>query len=863
VTAPPDRARARRDAGLALSPAVGLALGVAATVADLVTAQQFDIPIVHAAAIAAIGLTRSRRLVWPVTVALVASTLLVALVSGPGAGVTASILWTNRLLAAGVLVLVGWLVERGLDARLAFDGTVSALEDRTTALEAINTELSAREEEIARQNEELVSQGEELERQSEELRLANDDLANRERTLAQLLELSRGLSGTLDRRQVLTVLCDTAMDVLSPIARAAAVLLRDGDAVHVACHMGFGDDEPVRATLSLERSFAGLVMGRGQPAYLRDLGLRPDIEVPQRRSGEPLRAVMGAPLWMRGEVVGTVEAYSAEAREWSEDELSVLASIAAQASLSLESAHLFEEVDRARRRFETAFRTLPVGVLVCDDVGCRHVTGNPAAAALFTAATDANFSPFAPRNSLVRRTLLQQGRALAAPDYPIARAVLRGEEVAGEEYELLLPGDRRLTVLASAAPIFDLKGVIIGGICAFVDITARKGLEREIDVRRREAEESSARKTRFLAAVSHDIRTPANAMRLRAELIKRTAADPALASRVPQLAHELQASAVSLVELVTEVLELTRFDSDRIDVVETAFSVGPMLMEECRTLAPQARARGVDLACEEPSTALWLRTDRVKLGRILGNLIENGLKFTEQGSVRVRAAVERDGEVAITVEDTGPGIPPEHVDRIFDEFFQLRNPERDASKGRGLGLAICKRLITAMGGDIRVSSRPGAGTAFTVVLPASAAIAAPAIEPPSTVRAESAMTLVGMRVLLVEDHESTRHDLSQILAAEGAVVHAAASVAEGLGVIRRLEVDVVVLDLMLPDGDGVEVLQAVRRLPGVPPPVLVVTGDSASRASDDLRRLGAELVLPKPVEPGTLLAALRRAAGRD
>ncbi|HZN64791.1 MAG TPA: ATP-binding protein, partial [Tepidisphaeraceae bacterium] len=271
--------------------------------------------------------------------------------------------------------------------------------------------------------------------------------------------------------------------------------------------------------------------------------------------------------------------------------------------------------------------------------------------------------------------------------------------------------------LIHAAPIKDKDGKVTGAVAALVDITAQKELQRELDVRRREAEEASVRKTRFLAAVSHDIRTPANAISLLAELIRRTASNPALAGEVPELAREMQSSALSLVNLLGDVLDVARFDSGRIEVQECEFSLGELLAEEYRRMQPLAREKGLALEYCPPPEPLRVRGDRVKLSRVVGNLLGNAIKFTQEGSVRLNADCADNGRCRIRVSDTGIGIAPEHQRYIFDEFFQLSNPERDRNKGTGLGLAICKRLVDAMGGRLEVQSEPGKGSTFTVTLP--------------------------------------------------------------------------------------------------------------------------------------------------
>jgi signal transduction histidine kinase len=343
---------------------------------------------------------------------------------------------------------------------------------------------------------------------------------------------------------------------------------------------------------------------------------------------------------------------------------------------------------------------------------------NPAGAALLNVPADQNIGGDRARELW---HAFHNGNAVEAQDYPILRAS-RGEEVHAEEVETVLAGGRRIICLTYARPIRDEQGVIHGAVSVFIDITAQKELQRELDLRRREAEEASVRKTRFLAAVSHDIRTPANAISLLAELIRRTATNPSLAGDVPDLAQELHDSAMSLVNLLSDVLDIARFDSDKVDLQESEFSLAGLLADEQKQLLPLARQKGLSLDVIAPAEPLVLRTDRIKLARILGNLIGNAIKFTEAGGVRLEARRNDDGTVLISVSDTGVGIPAESLAHIFDEFFQLRNPERDRAKGSGLGLTICKRLIDAMGAKLHVQSTPGKGSTFTVTLPVFAVV---------------------------------------------------------------------------------------------------------------------------------------------
>jgi CheY-like chemotaxis protein len=243
-------------------------------------------------------------------------------------------------------------------------------------------------------------------------------------------------------------------------------------------------------------------------------------------------------------------------------------------------------------------------------------------------------------------------------------------------------------------------------------------------------------------------------------------------------------------------------------------------------------------------------------------LIENAIKFTEKGGVRVAADVTG-ANVEIRVSDTGDGIPAEHHGRIFDEFFQLRNPERDHGKGRGLGLAICKRLVEAMGGAVGVEKSNGVGTTFLVTFPADRIVAAPSTPDRFASRAAppaaEPQPLRGLRVLLVDDHADSRRAVAAILGGEGALVTEAGDGRSALQHLEESPPDVLLLDLRLPDVDGVDVLKTVRANP-IPSlrAVIVVTGDGAVRSAQTLRSLGAALVLDKPVEPTTLVASIRR-----
>jgi len=376
-------------------------------------------------------------------------------------------------------------------------------------------------------------------------------------------------------------------------------------------------------------------------------------------------------------------------------------------------------------------------------------------------------------------------------------------------------------------------------------------LQEELSRRSQEAEENTRQKTRFLAAVSHDVRNPANAINLMAELIQRSGDDPRLASEIPRLAESLRVNTRLLVELVSDVLDLSRFDSGKIDLEETTFDPAELIRAEVGQYEPLAKNAGLALCVETTAPAnLRVKTDRMKLARVLGNLVNNAIKFTEVGSVRTTLRQLVDGSLEIAVQDTGVGIAAEHLEHIFDEFFQIRNPERDRSKGTGLGLAICKRLIDAIGCSLDVDSQLGCGTTFRVRVPAAMIVETDC--QPKVVRSAGERgdhVLAGLQVLVVEDHETTRLAVTRLLAAHGATVDPAEDGRAALRHLRHGIHDVLLLDLMLPDMDGREIL---RQLQGSRPDrlkcILAVSGDVSEARRQELQVLGASDLIPKPVE---------------
>lgn len=395
-----------------------------------------------------------------------------------------------------------------------------------------------------------------------------------------------------------------------------------------------------------------------------------------------------------------------------------------------------------------------------------------------------------------------------------------------------------------------------GALALLVDVTERTRAEVELQRSRDAAEQASSRKTQFLSAVSHDLRTPVNALSLQSELLTRLiACRDDQDAELMDLADEIRRAAGNLVELINDLLDLARFDSGQIEHHPTTFVLDDWLDSTLVPLEVMARAKGIEIHWRTDQAGRLVRADQVKLGRVLMNLAGNAVKFTEAGSVVVDAAVTPKGWLALAVRDTGPGIPANQRERIFDEFAQLRNPERDRTKGTGLGLAICRRLVGSVGGRLTVESRPGFGSTFTALFPPDHLPAGIALESAHVTEPIEPTAVADAPVLIVEDDAQSRGALARLLVHAGYAVETARNGHEALATLERLRPALLLLDLMMPGMDGVEVLNRIRANPDHRDlPVIVLSGDVHSRRTSELHALDVSGLLAKPVDFDELIA---------
>lgn len=369
----------------------------------------------------------------------------------------------------------------------------------------------------------------------------------------------------------------------------------------------------------------------------------------------------------------------------------------------------------------------------------------------------------------------------------------------------------------------------------------------ELRLKKDDAEQATAAKSRFLAAASHDLRQPMHALGMFVAHLKQMPHDPATS----RLIASIDSSVMAMQDLLDALLDISRLDAGVVRPTPQAFPVS-QLWEALRSEIG-ASARDRQLALRLRPSGLWLMSDPSLLHRIMLNVASNAVRYTRRGGVLV-ACRRRGNRAVLEVWDTGIGIPPEAQAEVFKEFVQLDNPERDRSKGLGLGLAIVERTAQLLGHHINLSSVPGKGTRFRIEVPITepARAVAPQ-EPPAPL-----VALSGIRVLVVDDDALGRRALSDLLSSWGCVTFVAATGAEALGKAASMEVpDVIASDYRLPDNEnGLALVRRLREVFGREVPAFLVSGDTAPAVLQAAREAGFPLV-HKPVRPARLRAVIQ------
>jgi two-component system, sensor histidine kinase and response regulator len=432
--------------------------------------------------------------------------------------------------------------------------------------------------------------------------------------------------------------------------------------------------------------------------------------------------------------------------------------------------------------------------------------------------------------------------------------------------------DRSGRPFAVELAVVSIQGSEETTFCAFVrDITDRKSHELDMQRAMEEAEAANRTKSEFLANMSHEIRTPLNSILGFAELLVRNADEGDERTR-RDYADTIRTSARHLLELINNVLDLSKIEAGKLQVEQARFSPHQLIAEVVSLLRVRAVEKGIVLNYRwDGAIPESVATDPHRVRQLLLNLAGNAIKFTEQGSVMIVARAHRESDryyLTMEVRDTGIGIDAKKLDDVFQPFVQADSSMTRRYGGTGLGLTICKNIVTALGGELSVASELGRGTTFTVKLAVGDLRHVRMLEsPPETatgdyVDAPTTANLQGVRVLLADDGETNRKLIQVFLARHGAEVQAVENGEMACRLALADEFDVVLMDMQMPQMDGYAATRKLRSL-GFEKPIIALTAHAMKGDREKCTYAGCSGYLSKPLNVDDLIRTVESAVGGD
>ena len=669
--------------------------------------------------------------------------------------------------------------------------------------------------------------------------LCKENQALRQR-LSRLGEASLRISESLDFDNVLQGVLDSARS-LTGARYGVITLLDDGGRIQDFLYSGLTPEESRQfAELPNGMLFFEQLSSIGEPlrlrdfhGYIRELGL-PEFRPPMAVSS-PL-PFLAAPLRHRGEGVGGIYVGEKELEFTQEDE-ETLVMFATQAALVIANARRHRDEQRARADLETLVNTTPVGVLVFDARTGGLASVNREARRIVSDLC----APGGSAEQLLEVLTFRRadGREVSLQEFPLSQGLMTGETVRAEEIVLLAPDGRSVTTLVNATPIFSEDGEVESVVVTLQDMTPMEDLERL--------------RAEFLGMVSHELRTPLAAIKGSADtLLEASAAlDPA---EMTQFFRIIRDQSENMRHLIGDLLDVARIETGTLPVSPEPVEV-TVLVDEARSRFQSGGGRN-NLQIDLPPDLPRVLADRRRVVQVLNNLLSNAARHSSELSP-IRVAAVRDGvHVAFSVADYGVGVPAERLPHLFRKFSRLDGEERGREVGgSGLGLAICKGIVEAHGGRIRAESDgPGLGSRFTFTLPAvkEAAAVRPRRSRPRP-RKEPEPT----RILCVDDDPQTLRYVRDALTRAGHAPIVTGDPEEVPRLMAEQAPHLVLLDLVLPGSDGIELMQAIREIADVPVIFLSAYGQDevVARAFD----LGATDYVVKPFSPTELVARIRAA----
>ena len=743
-----------------------------------------------------------------------------------------------------------------------------------------------------------------LEVENARLRRELNDARQQQTATADVLKIiSRS---TFDLQTVFDALVGSAAKLCE--AENAFIFRYDGDVLRMASGHNvtpelrkFVESHPIRPG---RYSTTGRAASERRTIHIADVRADPEYDYGATQVFST-RTVLAVPMLRGEELLGVLTLFRPEACPFTEKQIDLVTTFADQAVIAIENARLFDEVQARTRELSQSIgelhalgeisqavnSTLDLETVLTTIVAKATQLSNTEAGAIYvfddasqefrlratygldeTIAAELRDSHIRVGKTAIGKAV-EQRMPVQVPDLQVdPSATLDVILRAGFRALLLIPllGTERsvgaLVVRRKQPGEFSKSTVELLQTFAAQSVLAIQNarLFSEIEDKSRQLAEASQHKSQFLANMSHELRTPLNAIIGVTEMLRE---DAEALNQDPEPLDRVLGAGRHLLVLINDILDLSKIEAGRMELQLESFALAPLIAGVAKTIEPLAAKNANEVTIDCAPAIGTLYGDEMRLRQALLNLMSNANKFTERGTITVDARqVQEDGHdwIAIAVADTGIGMTPEQMGKLFQEFSQAEASTGRKYGGTGLGLAISQRFCRMMGGDITVESKPGMGSTFTICLPRIAQSEQPMPrEAPRQARAERAHPIaVGSDeplILVVDDDATARELVEQHLQRAGFAVVTARGGQEALRLVRELQPTAVTLDIMMPDLDGWTVLAAMKGDPALAsiPVVLMSIVDQKKRGY----ALGAADYLVKPIDRTKLVATLTGICG--
>ena len=660
--------------------------------------------------------------------------------------------------------------------------------------------------------------------------------ALRER-LSKLTEASLRINESLDLDEVLQGVLDSARSMTN--ARYAAITTLDDSGQMEDLRVSGLTVEEIRREIPGGHRFFEYLSAIPGPLRVADLvGHTKSMGLTEFHLPVQISSFLAVPIRHQGISVGNIHVAKGEpGEEFSQEDEETLVMFASQVALVVANARRHRDERRAKTRLETLIYTSPVGVVVFDMRNGAPVSFNREARRIVDGLRDSDQTPEQLLNVLTVRRVDRSEISLL--EFPLAEALSTSETVRAEEIVMTVPDGRSITVLLNATPIRSEEGDVESVVVTMQDMTPLEEMERL--------------RAEFLGMVSHELRMPLTSIwgSVMAMLEDAEDLDPA---EMRQFLRIILDQVGSMRDLIGDLLDVARIETGTLPVNPEPAEVA-VLVDRARSTFMSAGGRknlDIDLALDLP----LVMADRRRIVQVIGNLLSNAARHSPELSV-IRVAAVRDGvDVKVSVSDEGRGIPVERLPHLFRKFSHQEddNPGGDT----GLGLAICKGIVEAHGGRIWAESDgPGLGARFAFTLPVVEEPAARPVRPALSPRQDAK---AGQTILVVDDDPQTLSYVRKALSDAGYAPIVTADPEEALPYVEESRPDLVLLDLMLPGMDGIDLMGDILAVADVP--MIFISGYGRDQVVAQAFEAGASDYIVKPFSPTELVARVRAALRR-